>query len=97
MSFFQEIHSLSRWRILRSILFLSLQKPSLEVVPAADKDSDSACSADMSNTDSGRGSNDDGSDNHFRSASPHWDPNAHHKGKITSLTQTKRIQVETKN
>ncbi len=46
---------------------------------AGEKDSDSACSADMSNTDSGRGSNDDGSEP-FRPASPghphppHWDP-----------------------
>ncbi len=34
------------------------------------KDSDSNCSVDLSNTDSGRGSNDDNTDNHFRTQSP---------------------------
>lgn len=35
-----------------------------------DKDSDSQCSVDLSNADSGRGSNDDGSEQPFRAASP---------------------------
>ncbi len=79
---------------MKHIFSLCLQKPALQVVGGVEKDSDSACSADMSNTDSGRGSNDDGSDNHFRSASPHWDPNAQHKGKSTQQTRHARTLQE---